>query len=1223
MKWSGQFLSKIFSSKLKIAVITGVATISVAMSALGVATYREYQASEFVSEAAFRSIASADDARLRVGMFTLTDRTSFVLLALDNHGQADQRSTINAELNGFKSVSDDPSMTDLTQVDPRFLIVMNPEGIVSIHSFSIGKSGEVEAPEDASSKLPYTLLNAEHLRAQLLFSKPERILTEISVFLPKTFFSLALDILGVNKSTDKKREAAYLGYIIESYLEDHKFPVLEKAMTYDDIEEVGALLAIRYHHRGILGAILTHESNSTILYKKLLHQNIDQASQEMDYLMSRANEEGLIVHPISSRYAVIYYDLSKPIDPEFWSGYRLDQKEIFARAKEMNSHTGLVPLGIYVVGQASNNLKLIDFSDVDHARKKNFYQRCMKLTQDVAAVFIPFSLLTTISIDVTKEFVAYKIKKTGTTIYSDRVESFSELLMLFESGVADLDLESDLLDVYRQNLPKVVADPTVRAAIEAGLDSKDPDARKSAVFSLISENAYYQRGSIVFSKSSEEAEHAAFHRMNAWQNFGAWLNNPDGVLKLEKRSEKYGLDEKKRKPETTEVADISPNVLPAADPKEKRPVIAFFVDGLRPDRLRKAVADGYMPNVKKYFFDHGVEFNSFVPISNTIPSWSTILTGVDPDTHGTRGTTNSSRDPNVEIENFIDFRLDTKAGFLHTVGKRSNILKRIVEVRGNQKYPTPWLPDFVPHDTRIVSYMPVHDNNFISFPSVADSLKDSGLSTLLYGVLDATEMFDLGIGLHTAKLIRENPGQNHLIINLFAGVDHNAHTGKQNLDDTMKNLDRAMGEVMKAAGADPVLSKAVYVIASDHGMSGGKEFADPLRPFMPGEFEMDNSTFNLHKFFAGDFPGESKNFDFVVGSHKPGERNIGAGVFDIPHTGLWAPYNYTYYGKKKNPGRPGYKDNRTILIEPYGDAQIYAFLLEDAKRDPAIKTTYYRLRHYPSQDGKHILDIPGSLLRYSLANTDVKGKRYGSQDLQDALKNVNGLRPAGVIALSLTGDGVNASVCKLTQFCDFTRAPVLIQTYPEKMAIALTRGQGNDEQYAYFVIKNFNQTATNEITGSVSNDVNDDPMKYNVNGSVFPRQWMTDREILKITKDAWFPTAIYSTVKALTLSPKVANGPYGPKYKAETADFIVYGAYGFHFNSYQLHQSDHGGLSRLETHNSFFVQDDQLVGPHLRVDTPVVSRDVLPTILDYLGVPLDDKDIDGRSLHQTLLDLRK
>ena len=144
---------------------------------------------------------------------------------------------------------------------------------------------------------------------------------------------------------------------------------------------------------------------------------------------------------------------------------------------------------------------------------------------------------------------------------------------------------------------------------------------------------------------------------------------------------------------------------------------------------------------------------------------------------------------------------------------------------------------------------------------------------------------------------------------------------------------------------------------------------------------MDNTTFNLIKYFAGDYPGSSQNYNFVVGSHKPAERSCSRGLFK--------PKEYTYRGKNNNEGKPGFKDNRTILIEPYGDGQVYAYLLDDPN-SPTKRRSYYELTHSPGVVGTNnmISDLPN----YRVNNTDAIAHRTSSGvDLQYLLDLHQGL----------------------------------------------------------------------------------------------------------------------------------------------------------------------------------------------------------------------------------------
>jgi hypothetical protein len=755
-----------------------------------------------------------------------------------------------------------------------------------------------------------------------------------------------------------------------------------------------------------------------------------------------------------------------------------------------------------------------------------------------------------------------------------------------------------------------VEDRHMRKEIEGLITSEDEGRRRLGFSRLLTMNAHYQSGSWLGTGGKSEWLKRTAARFDSWTRLLNLLADPARVDDLAKKLEQTASREarelekraKRARPENS-LHGLQSFGLSADRSSEKRPVILFMIDGLRPDRLREAAEKGIMPNMQKLFLNNGVELKTYSTNSTTIPSWSTVVSGSEPDAHCNRGTTNGSRDPKLTLRSFIDVRVFAEPKKLYLAGKPSPTYERILMTQGTPELKENWLPGHLPKDEALISFMPVHDGTYFPIRSIIKEFTKSGLADTAFGVLEPTHTFDLAVAKNTADRIAQNPGKHRLVINYYVGVDHDGHVGKSLIDDSMKVVDQAVGLVIEAASRDPILKDAVVMAVSDHGLRGGVEPADPEREFIPEAHDMDNTTFNLPKFFTGDYPGISRQMDFVVGSHKYAERFINGGILDFWRSGVLTPHEKVWRGAANHRGRRGYKDNRTMLIEPYGDGQAYHYLLEDASRDPAIKTSYHRLTNYPVQNGSQQVNLIDSLLAFSVSNTVVRGRRAADgEDLQRKLERINGLRPVGLIALSLTGTNVRESVARLTGERNFTREPVLVRAFPDKAGLTLIRDEGDETHFKYYVIENFSQLANGEVRGKVSFNRSRDPLEMKLELKQFSQKWLTDREILTITEDSWYPTAIFSPARNLTLVPRLDGHPEVQTLRAEIPDFIAFAALGFHFNPNALHQSDHGGLSNMEVRTAFFLNDDQLALGPLVLDLPVLTRDIMPTILDYLGL---------------------
>src|SRR5690606_36364322 len=91
---------------------------------------------------------------------------------------------------------------------------------------------------------------------------------------------------------------------------------------------------------------------------------------------------------------------------------------------------------------------------------------------------------------------------------------------------------------------------------------------------------------------------------------------------------------------------------------ERRPIILFMIDGMRPDRLVQAAKEGWMPHLKSLVVDRGTRLQTYASRALTLPSWATILTGFEPDIHGIQSNAPANRLLHKIADNYQDPRKD-------------------------------------------------------------------------------------------------------------------------------------------------------------------------------------------------------------------------------------------------------------------------------------------------------------------------------------------------------------------------------------------------------------------------------------------------------------------------------------------------------------------------------------------------------------------------------------
>jgi hypothetical protein len=190
-----------------------------------------------------------------------------------------------------------------------------------------------------------------------------------------------------------------------------------------------------------------------------------------------------------------------------------------------------------------------------------------------------------------------------------------------------------------------------------------------------------------------------------------------------------------------------------------------------------------------------------------------------------------------------------------------------------------------------------------------------------------------------------------------------------------------------------------------------------------------------------------------------------------------------------------------------------------------------------------------------------------------------------------------------------TEEPILIQTRGAadkiRSALILTSREGGVDKHRYIIIDDFNQDEDGRISGRVSTDLEKDPLwlpnkGIESRGSHPNDVWLTDVEWLERTKSEWYPNAIAFLVQNFLLSDRAKSHKDVRDFMGEVPDYILFSAYEFNFNQNEDNQGDHGGFSFDQSRTSFYIHDG--ITPGQLLPQAVYTRDIAPTIMDYLGV---------------------
>ena len=134
---------------------------------------------------------------------------------------------------------------------------------------------------------------------------------------------------------------------------------------------------------------------------------------------------------------------------------------------------------------------------MEHNRGFELMKEAAKIGHDARSAFYPLGALVSIAIQVGRQFIGMKVSKAGSTIYTDKLENYAELLMLLEMGIAEFDFTNHAMEVYLENIPRVTNDTNEQERIRQQLLSENKQDQRDAFFHLLSLNVYRQRGTLL------------------------------------------------------------------------------------------------------------------------------------------------------------------------------------------------------------------------------------------------------------------------------------------------------------------------------------------------------------------------------------------------------------------------------------------------------------------------------------------------------------------------------------------------------------------------------------------------------------------------------------------------------------------------------------------------------------------------------------------------------
>ncbi len=1070
-----------------------------------------------------------------------------------------------------------------------------------------GNKREMKVDTFKHSSLPRELVEVGDARGQLFRGALKELALSSLSFPPL----IPLNVLWRHKHREVldwgKYHSTYWERIINEALDrPGTMPDFERHFSRNDLINIGFALAVRFNRATSLNlfgserweGILMSEDHSDKIDLFHVYRGLKKNTTErnMGQLVKVANEQGLILIPFGPNIAFLFYDKTNLKPKEHWRALSIhtqSPEEAEALRKKTSVERGnLVPLGIYVLTSSYGTVQLADIHDPLKVGLTSRVFQTYRLGRDLGYSFFLPSVLST-SFRFTEAGVRWAFRKNGKAWFDFEYANYAELEILLDTGMVSFDPEEVVVESFCSDLESfgVSEERSLQLCQELRQSRADPDNLKTFVQGAVREisSSEKRKGRWLFaSPSKPESE-----RLLSTMQFMNWLQSERQIRRLAKKVSNRDLKrlnaEKKRAlkeavAESARKQKAASSAHTASDESTRQPsLILFMIDGLAAGELETVARNMKLPNLKSLFVDSGSHFNVYASRTLSMPSWGTLLTGFEADEHGLRSNALVSR-KKLKPELLTDARLELL------------VPKYIAEGRSHRKLMESgisWFPRLLPREEVLVNFMPITDG---SYPPVASLLRkfSADYKEVLFGTFEAVNALDAASAAATADMIRKNPGKHRLVMNWYASLDTHTHSSNATKFRSFKVLDSAIGQVLDAARRDPLLSNAVVVLLSDHGFEGGLKASHLHRPFAGGESYLNNTAFNLTKYFAGDYHAQ-RDLRFVVAAAESPEPLMD---FKFIREFMIHPISYTYRGAQKNRGK------KNLLVDYSGDRLAQIFLGRGPKESPAARMSLHDLRNFDSTrwgaSEPFRVDLPDRLLSQTLENLEISDPAFAAK-----IKNESGSRPVKFFAMALAGEMARESVDRLlTQNAGSDRsdrAPIVICAHEWKCGVIQTRHRGGLEQMRYSIVRNFQQDEAGIVSGSLSTSAEDDPLDYlgSVLNTQSIAQWRSDREWLRLAEDHAYPTIVFGLVRALTNAPRHSTNV---DREAELPDFVLMAARGFNFNSSRLTEGDHGAFGRDEAKITFVVSGlGKSRRPLRHFSDPKLSRDVGATLAEILG----------------------
>ena len=616
---------------------------------------------------------------------------------------------------------------------------------------------------------------------------------------------------------------------------------------------------------------------------------------------------------------------------------------------------------------------------------------------------------------------------------------------------------------------------------------------------------------------------------------------------------------------------------PSAEPLPDSRVLIFYVDGLRPDIVEEMSAMGHLPNITNTFLRGGTKLQHAYTVfpADTITSNGTMWTGVFSDRHGVKGQIGFDRrtrrsqnylgtDGPVSNGRFL-MPQGLERGLLNTGGAAVRLTQGGAAAQEFLERRTSETPTATHH---------LAEANKTFGAGILPVMSELTPTLWTRYLTDEAPPF----GTHQSERFVDEANTAYAVDNLFNddhsvtvvwlpetdSTSHSEYRGQFGVARrSIVEADGLIGEMVAELRRRDRLKNTYLLLVSDHGHIGGR-FGHLERYDLVNEF--------FHQPSRVDDNG----------------NRVGGGL------GL-SVRQYRY----SNPTIGDSSDN-FVFVDAVGTgaASVYLPRRHYGAGDWSAPNSAAELMEYRIRNRAQPVNLIDELIHIGS-----KSNSTGQTDSESQIVSAHWQSQNRQGAAALPGP-VDLVLARIDD------ESVLIANGHRGLAVVDRRvGFGGGYEYRYRVVRNVRPSDNGGLEFDVVEQPGTDPLR--MVGAISPEvfgQYIDERSWLKITMGTVYPDSVVTMCRHMLWEPHLKA-----RAQSHAADLVVTANPGWQFNTSNKPGTAHGHPFVETMRMSFFV-----AGPNIRRESiltdPVRSVDLLPTVLEMVGVPFEDHEFDGRPI---------